>query len=169
MGVQLPPGSDLRNQLVGGGLGGFFRGTNPGLVTISGGLDQSRVVGVAGALNTGQVPTGIDVRSQAAPAVLQSDLLPLNLTTAAPKYVVYLGLLSRILDMSSTPLPPGDIQMIDPNGVDHDLAVWTVTKTMGDWQVPSFPPGLYTFTNLSGGNLTGLAIYAIHTGARNLA
>lgn len=174
MPLALPGGIDIRqfsNIGFGGNAGASIGSPSFGgsLINVATGLDGSRVVASNTAVGQNRgVIGGVDVRQQAAAAVTQSDLLPLNLTDTVP-YVVYLGQVYHFLDLSATPLAPGDLQMIDPNGVPHDLAVWTVTKDMSNFPMPGLPPGLYTFTNLSGGAISGLAIYAVHIGARNLA
>lgn len=118
-------------------------------------------------------PSGsVEIRSSYNPAVPQSDLIDLDGIAAGATLVLSLGAVTQWLDISATAVAQGDVMVIDPNGVPHDLATLTILKTSGDGfasGIPVLPPGLYTFMNISGAAITGALVYARHTGARNLA
>ena len=156
------------------GKGNFVYNAQSGVYNYSGGVatavDGSKAVVGSIASGGGIQQQAVEIRSSQNPAVLQADeLTALNYAGAGGVYVVDLGAVHYFLDMSSTALPIAHVQMIDPNGVPHDLAAFTRTKANAFYFPPGLPPGRYTFTNISGGAQTGTVIFVFHTGARNLA
>lgn len=111
---------------------------------------------------------GIQINPTVSPAVPQTDLLPLQGKTSGQTVVVDLGAILKFVDYTATPWPPTNIMFNDPNGILHDLALFTVTKATGSGfgPVPQLPPGRYTFLALA--TLTDCDIYVQHYGSRNL-
>lgn len=113
-----------------------------------------------------------EVRAAVVPAVPQTDLLQLNGLANGANWTTDIGKSFQWMDLSAAALTRGKIIFIDPNGVPHDLAMFTKTKSTGDGFVPpTLPPGRYVFINISGAAIgaTDFYIYVQHIGARNLA
>lgn len=138
-----------------------------GKLNVSASADGSRALIVSPVVKATPV-TGVEVRQSVSPAVTQTDKLDVDSISAGASLVIDFGQIFYFLDLSSTALPVGDVLMIDPNGVPHDLAAWTITKT-STFDPPGLCPGRYTFINVSGGALSSHNIFVLHQGSRNLA
>lgn len=139
-----------------------------GGVTMGGGTTFAQPVG-GGPAFVGNSSGGTAVRPYTAPAVPQTDLLPLNGTTS---FVVDLGVIIRFLDSGGVATPtvaPGDINLVTPDGTLHDLwALLTFLDAQNSGMPFTLPPGRYTFLNTSGGALAGVDVRVQHVGAKNL-
>lgn len=142
---------------------------NPSALGINNQVGGASLQAVGGGpiVNTG-LAGGVQINPNISPAVPQTDLLPLQGKTAGQTVVVDLGAVLKFVDFTATPWPPTNIVMVDPNGILHDLALFTVTKSTGSGfgPIPQLPPGRYTFMALA--TLTDCDIYVQHYGARNL-
>lgn len=138
--------------------------SNPGLISVNSGNDNARTT-----LNTRG--GAIEVRQNVVSAVPQTDPIDIAGITAPIPLVLSLGQVMQWLDIGTVNLALGDVLMIDPNGVAHDLFSLAIDKTTGDGFIaglPVLPPGIYSFYNTSGGALTVDGCFVRHTGARNL-
>lgn len=147
--------------------GAGFNPNSTAVNVIGGGNVALQPVG-GGPLVSTNLAGGIQINPTVSPAVPQTDLLPLQGKTSGMTVVVDLGAILKFVDFTATPKPPGEIMFNDPNGILHDLALFTVTKTTGAGfgPVPQLPPGRYTFLALA--TLTDCDIYVQHYGSRNL-
>lgn len=154
-------------QLVGGGTGGGLKvAYNTGANTVR----LSQPVG-GGTAFVGQNSGGVTVRPVQAPAIPQTDLLPLDLA-AGGSFVVDLGNIIRFLDgalVASRTVDFGEIAVLTPDGTLHDLTSLMSWLDADNSGMPfSLPPGRYTFLNTSGGILANTAVRVQHVGPKNL-
>lgn len=161
------PGSISLNHLLVGG-GGLSGGGNMRAVSNIGGgaVGLAPVGGGPGVITN--LAGGVQINPSVSPAVPQTDLLPLQGKESGNTVVVDLGAILKFVDMTATPWGAGKIMFNDPNGILHDLALFTVTKSTGSGfgPTPQLPPGRYTFLALD--TLTDCDIYVQHYGSRNL-
>lgn len=159
------------NPVYGGSLvAGSGSAFNPGSIAVNnpyGGITNLQPVG-GGPIVSTNLAGGVQINPTVSPAVPQTDLLPLQGKVSGNTVVVDLGAVLKFVDYTATPWPPGNIMFNDPNGILHDLALFTVTKSTasGFGPVPQLPPGRYTFLALA--TLTDCDIYVQHYGSRNL-
>jgi len=157
------------------------QGISGGHLTVGGGTFNPNTNLVAGPSQAigggisviGNKSGGLSVQPTLVPAVAQTDLIPFNGITTGATLVVDLGKISCFKDASASgdELEPGIILGKDPNGQLHDMAILCIRRADGDgWAdcIPEFPPGRWTFINVSGSTLADLAIYVSHVGAVNM-
>lgn len=144
--------------------------SNSGLSAAGNNLRAVQPIGGGPAIISSPGNSGaIAVRTTIQPAAFQTDKLPI-VANAGATFYTDLGEIKAFIDTGGVAAPTievGDVIMLTPDGVLHDLAVLTTFRDGFAQGLPQpFPPGRYGFIVKAGE--ADASIYVQHVGAKNL-